>query len=156
VGRHVDALEHAIGTQLFTRSPTGLIPTEVAIELKPYAAALAATSASLLRTASGARDAIAGTVRVSASEVIATEVLPAILAELQDAHPALRVEVSASDTIEDLLHREADVAVRMAAPAQDALIVRRVGDLAIGLFAHARYVERHGAPKTVADLARIA
>jgi DNA-binding transcriptional LysR family regulator len=153
VGRHVDALEQAVGTQLFTRSPSGLLPTEVALDLRPYAATLAATSASLLRAASGKRNEIAGTVRISASEVIAVEVLPPILASLHDAHPALRVELSASDAIEDLLHREADLAVRMAEPSQEALIVRRIGGIPLGMFAHQRYLERHGVPRTVADLA---
>ena len=62
-----------------------------------YAATLAATSASLLRAASGKRGKVAGTVRVTASEVIAVEVLPPILASLADAHPALCIELSASD-----------------------------------------------------------
>ncbi len=153
VGRHIDALEQAVGAELFTRSQSGLLPTELALELAPYARALAATSASLVRAASGQRDAVAGTVRISASEVIATEVLPPLLAELQDEHPALAIELSASDKVEDLLHREADVAVRMAEPAQAALVVRRIGRIPVGLFAHRRYLERHGTPKTLADLA---
>jgi len=153
VGRHVDALEHAVGAQLFTRSPAGLLPSEIALDLRPYAATLAATSASLLRTASGKRGEVAGTVRVSASEVIAVEVLPPILASLADAHPALCIELSASDAVEDLLHREADLAVRMTEPSQEALIARRIGDILVGLFAHRRYLERHGVPRTTAELA---
>jgi DNA-binding transcriptional LysR family regulator len=153
VGRHVDALERELGGELFTRSPTGLLPTELAHEISPYAAELCTTSAALLRAASARRGAIAGTVRISASEVIAVEVLPPILAELQEAHPDLVLEVSASDAIEDLLHREADVAVRTAEPAQEALIVRKIGGLPIGMFAHRRYLERHGTPVTFAELA---
>lgn len=153
VGRHVDALEQAIGAQLFTRSQSGLLPTEVARELRPYAASLAATSASLLRAASSTRDAVAGTVRISASEVVAVEVLPPILAALQDRHPALVIELSASDTVEDLLHREADLAVRMVEPAQAALVVRRIGAIPVGLFAHRRYLARHGTPRSTAELA---
>ena len=153
VGRHVDALEQAVGSQLFTRSQSGLLPTEIARELRPYAATLAATSASLLRAASSKRDAVAGTVRISASEVVATEVLPPILTGLQEKYPALVVELSASDVVEDLLQREADLAVRMTEPAQAALVVRRIGNIPIGLFAHRRYLERRGMPKTIAELA---
>lgn len=153
VGRHIDALERAVGAELFTRSQTGLRPTDLALELRPYATALASTTAALLRAASGKTSEIAGTVRVSASEVVAVEVIPPILAGLQDRHPALRIELSASDQVEDLLHREADIAVRMAEPSQAALVVRRIGGIPVGLFAHRRYVERNGAPRTVADLA---
>jgi DNA-binding transcriptional LysR family regulator len=153
VGRHVSALEQALGAELFTRSQSGLRPTELALDLQPYAAALAATSASLLRTASSKRDRIAGTVRISASEVIAVEVLPPILAALQEEHDGLAIELSASDQVEDLLHRAADVAVRMAEPTQEALVVRRVGAIPVGMFAHRDYLERHGTPRTAADLA---
>ena len=153
VGRHIDALEQAVGAELFTRSQTGLSPTDLAVELQPYATALAASAAALLRAASQKRDEIAGTVRVSASEVVAVEVIPPILAGLQDRHPALRIELSASDEVEDLLHREADIAVRMTEPSQTALVVRRIGGIPVGLFAHRRYLDRHGMPKTLADLA---
>ncbi|MGR9164636.1 LysR family transcriptional regulator [Rhizobium leguminosarum] len=153
IGRHVDALELAIGAELFTRSPNGLLPTDAALALKPYAETLAATTAALLRTASGQRDRVTGTVRVSASEVIAVEVLPAILGPLQETYPELQIELSASDTIEDLVNREADIAVRMAEPQQDALAVRRIGDIPLGFHAHRRYLERYGIPQTLADLA---
>ncbi|MBB4235526.1 LysR family transcriptional regulator [Rhizobium esperanzae] len=153
IGRHVDALELAIGAELFIRSPNGLLPTDAALALKPYAETLAATAAALLRTASGQRQHVAGTVRVSASEVIAVEVLPRIFGPLQETHPELQIELSASDTIEDLVNREADIAVRMAEPQQDALVVRRIGDIPLGFHAHRRYLERHGIPETIADLA---
>jgi len=153
VGRHIDALERALGSELFTRSPTGLLPTELAHEIAPYAAQLGTTSASLLRAASARRDQIAGTVRISASEVIAVEVLPPIIAALQDKHPALTIELSSSDAIEDLLHREADIAVRVAEPAQEALVVKKIGAIPIGIFGHRRYLAARGTPKTLADLA---
>ena len=153
IGRHVDALELAIGAELFTRSPIGLLPTDAALALKPYAETLAATAAALLRAASGERERVAGTVRVSASEVIAVEVLPGILGPLQETYPDLQIELSASDIIEDLVNREADIAVRMAEPQQDALLVRRIGDIPLGFHAHRRYLSRYGIPQTLADLA---
>src|SRR5690606_16487362 len=65
VSRHVNALAAAIGYELFVRTQRGLIPTEAALELKPFAESLAATSAALLRAASGHRDSVKGTVRIS-------------------------------------------------------------------------------------------
>jgi len=154
IGRHMDALEEAIGSQLFVRSPNGLLPTDAALELKPYAQTLAATSAALLRTASGHQERVAGTVRISASEVIGVEVLPPILAPLMVAHPELNIELSASDVIEDLLNREADIAVRMAEPVQQQLIGRHIGEIPLGFHAHRHYLEQHGMPQEIADLAR--
>jgi molybdate transport repressor ModE-like protein len=149
VGRHIEALEQVLERQLFTRSPQGLMPTETALALKPFAEMLSSTSAALLRAAADDRDVVGGTVRISASEVIGVEVLPPILGRLQDAYPDLAIELSTTDAIEDILHREADIAIRMAEPAQEALIVRRIGNIPLGLFAHRRYLERHGTPGDV-------
>jgi len=51
------------------------------------------------------------------------------------------------------VNREADIAVRMAEPQQDALLVRRIGDIPLGFHAHRRYLSRYGIPQTLADLA---
>jgi DNA-binding transcriptional LysR family regulator len=153
VGRHIDALEQAIGAELFTRSQLGLLPTETALDLRPYAETLATTSAALLRSASGQRDSVSGTVRISASEVIGIEVLPPILAKLQRDFPHLAIELSASDAVEDLLQREADIAVRMTDPSQDALVVRRIGIIPLGFFAHRSYLGGREHPREIADLA---
>lgn len=152
VGRHIDALEQAVGYQLFTRSQQGLLPTQPALALKPYAENLATTAAAMRRLASGEFGGVRGTVRISASDVVGVEVLPPILAALQEEHSSLELELSLSDSLEDLLRREADIAVRMTSPAQEALVVRHIGDISLGLFAHRRYLERHGAPKDAEGL----
>jgi DNA-binding transcriptional LysR family regulator len=153
VGRHVDALEAAIGQPLFTRSQQGLLPTQAARALQPYVLNLAATTAAMQRLASGELGTVTGTVRIGASDVIGVEVLPPILAALQEAHPGLEIELSLSDDLEDLLNREVDIAVRMTQPRQEALLARRIGLLPLGLFAHRSYLERHGAPSSLEDLA---
>ncbi len=58
-----------------------------------------------------------------------------------------------SNRVQDLLHREADVAVRMVRPTQNALVARRVGTIEVGLHARSDYLERRGTPDTVDELA---
>jgi len=154
VGRHIDSLEAALGLRLFTRSFDGFSPTDAALELRPYAESLATTAAALRRVASSHGDGVRGTVRLTASEVVAVEVLPPILAALRRAHPALVVELVLSNPVDDLLRREADIAVRMLPPTQDALVARRVGRIELGLHAHERYLAEHGTPRTMAQLKR--
>lgn len=153
IGRHIEALEQAVGFQLFTRSQRGLAATEAALELRPYAEALSSTAASLLRAASGQGGTVKGTVRVSASEVVSVEVLPPLLAALRERYPELVIELAVSNAVEDLLRRDADIAVRMVEPSQEALVVRRLGTIPLGLHAHRRYLERRGTPKRLEDLA---
>lgn len=153
VGRHVEALETSLGLNLFTRSQTGLLPTPAALELKPYAEAMHSSAAALMRAAEGQGD-VRGTVRISASEMIGAEVLPPIVAELQAAHPGLKVELALTNRVEDLLLREADIAVRMVRPNQDALLARRIGVVELGLYAHREYLRKRGTPEKTADLAK--
>ena len=152
VARHVDALEAAIGRRLFLRTQRGLSPTEAAIELGPYAEMMASTSAAFLRTSQAAAGEVRGTVRISASEVVGTVHLPAILTKLRRAHPSLAFELVLSNALDDLLQRKADVAIRMVRPEQQALVARRVGIIPVGLFARRDYLERRGAPATFAEL----
>ncbi|QDQ29292.1 LysR family transcriptional regulator [Chitinimonas arctica] len=154
VGRHIDSLEQALGLKLFTRSFDGFAPSDAALELKPYAVDVAASAAALRRVASSHGAGVRGAVRVTASEVTGVEVLPPILAALRQEHPELIIELVLSNQAEDLLHREADIAVRMFRPAQDALVARRVGNIELGLHAHERYLASHGIPETMEDLSR--
>src|SRR5476651_1833276 len=154
MGRHIEALEHALGLALFTRSHDGYAPTDAALQLRPYAETLAATAAAMRRVASSQGDGVRGTVRVTASEIIGVEVLPPILARLRAACPELTVELQLSNRIDNLLLREADIAVRMVRPEQEALVARRLGATELGLHAHRDYLERAGVPKTMAELSR--
>jgi DNA-binding transcriptional LysR family regulator len=153
LARHVAALEADLGCDLFQRSQLGLRPTEAATALAPYARRMAATAAALVRAASEAATEVAGAVRITASEMVGIEVLPPILVALRARHPRLAVELVLSDTVEDLLRGDADVAVRMVAPTQDALVVRALGAVALGLYGRRDYLAARGVPARLADLA---
>ncbi|MDR7379504.1 DNA-binding transcriptional LysR family regulator [Rhodoferax ferrireducens] len=154
VGRHIAALEQALKLPLFTRSQAGLLPTEAALALRSDAEAMASTAAALQRTASSQGEGVRGTVRVTASEIIGVEVLPPILTRLRARYPDLKIELLLSNRVQDLLHREADIAVRMLRPQQELLVARRIGTVELGLHAHQRYLEQHGTPRSLADLAQ--
>jgi DNA-binding transcriptional LysR family regulator len=149
IGRHVAALEQSLGVALFTRSPQGLAATDAALELRPHAEAMAAAAAAMVRAASGPASGVAGTVRITASEIVGGEVLPPVLAALREEHPGIVIELALSNRNEDLLRREADIAVRMSRPAQAALVVRRIGRVHGGLYAHRHYIARHGMPDSM-------
>jgi DNA-binding transcriptional LysR family regulator len=152
VGRHIAALEKALGLALFTRSPTGLLPTEAALALRSHAEAMESTAAALERTAASQGHGVRGVVRITASDIIGVEVLPAIVGALHTEHPQLKIELVLTNRVQDLLRREADIAVRMTPPRQETLVARRIGQIELGLFATRQYLARHGIPKSTADL----
>jgi DNA-binding transcriptional LysR family regulator len=152
VGRHIEALEQTLGVALFTRSPSGLAATEAALLLAPYAETLRATANALRRAVPHSRQDTAGVVRLSASEIVGSEVLPAILRTLRHAHPDIVLELVLSNRNQDLLRRDVDIAVRMVKPTQQALLAQRIGLLAVGLHAHESYLQRHGTPTELDQL----
>uniref|UniRef100_B0T6M8 Transcriptional regulator, LysR family n=1 Tax=Caulobacter sp. (strain K31) TaxID=366602 RepID=B0T6M8_CAUSK len=145
VARQIEALEMALGAELFVRTHRGMSATAAAARLRPYADTLLQTTAALVRSAAPP-SAVGGTVRITAGHTVGTEALPPILAGLRRAHPQLHLELSLSDTLEDLLGRKADVAVRMVEPTQKALVARRVNTVEIGLYAHRDYLTLRGTP----------
>ncbi len=152
VRRRLEALEASLGAVLFTRAPNGLTPTEAALSTRPHAEAMAASAKAMARALSGPLEADVGTVRVTTSEVIGAEVLPRLLAPWLPKHPRLQLELVLSNRTQDLLRRDADVAVRMVAPTQAALVAKKVGAIPVGLFAHRDYLAKHAAPKKPAEL----
>lgn len=102
----------------------------------------------MIRAASGQGKAVKGTVRVSASEIVGAEVLPPIFAGLRQRHPQLEIELVLSNAVDNLLRREADIAVRMVEPEQEALVIKRIGTVTLGLHAHRSYLDRAGRPRT--------
>src|ERR1700727_1405886 len=136
VGRHIEALEAQCGAPLFTRSASGLAPTETALALRPHAEAMAAAAEALIRTASGEAEAVRGVIRGTASGGVGVEVLPPMLTGFHEANPEVAIELTLSNRLEDLLRREADIAVRMVRPTQGALLAKRVRSGRRGGFAH--------------------
>ncbi len=149
VARHIALLEAALEVDLFLRSPRGLSPTDIARDLLPQAEAIAAAAATLMRTAESGKGEMTGCVKISASENMGVERLPPILAALRRQHPRLDIQLALSDDVQDLLAREADVAVRQAIPTQNALFVKKLAPTAIGLYAHRAYLERRGEPRSL-------
>ncbi|MFO1210706.1 MAG: LysR family transcriptional regulator [Amaricoccus sp.] len=153
VRRRIEALEARLGTALFTRAPNGLVPTAQALALGPHVRGMAAASEAFVRAASASPGAIGGTVRLTVSEFVGIEVLPAMLGSLRRDHPGLTIEIALSNQPADLLGQEADIAVRMTEPRQGALIARYVGAIPLRFFAHRAYAAAHGLPDSLDALA---
>lgn len=152
VSRHVAELERQLGVTLFDRRRDGLVPTDKGLELLEQARVMRQAADGISRRAEGMHDDLAGTVRVTASEVIAIEYMPAAIATIRQAHPQLSVELVSSNEAVDVNRREADIAVRMFEPRQPDLVARHVMDFEIVPCASRAYLERAGAPTTPAEL----
>ncbi|HWB79734.1 MAG TPA: LysR family transcriptional regulator [Nannocystaceae bacterium] len=152
VRRQIEQLEEELGVVLFTRATNGLVPTELARTTMPYAESIAAGARAFVRALSAPASAERGTVRITCSDIVGAEVLPPMLVALHESHPDIQIELALTNRNEDLLRRDADIAIRMVEPTQQGLVRRRATRIELGLFATREYLERHTPPRRLADL----
>src|SRR5438552_1450244 len=88
-GRHIQDLETTLGTPLFVRSKRGLAPTPAAMAIVPYAEAMSAAASAVHRLSSAEAEDARGVVRMTAGQLVAAEVLPAILADFCRRFPRI-------------------------------------------------------------------
>lgn len=146
LSRQIAALEAAVGYALFVRSTRGMRLTPRGQALLEPVMQMREQSFSAGRIAQGQQENISGLVRISASEIVSSFMLPAMLCDLQKRHPGLEFAVQASNTLSNLVEREADIAVRMIRPRQAGLITRHVADFRVVMAAHRQYLARAGMP----------
>jgi DNA-binding transcriptional LysR family regulator len=152
LSRHIAELEAQLGVPLFERTGRGVTPTAAALAIADAARQMQGGAEQLGRTVARSLLATSGTVRITASDVAASWLLPPVIADLQRAEPGIQVELVASNALANLLRREADIAVRMVRPAQGSLIARKLGDIAICAAAHESYLASAGTPRQPLDL----
>ena len=152
LSRDVQALETATALNLFKRNTQGLQLTEAGQALMESATRMDDAADQFARQASGLSVELHGDVRVSANEIIGMYLLPPALAALRAQHPGVSVEIVISNRASSLSKREADIALRMFQPTQPDLVARRLPDMELGFYAHRAYLQKHGTPKTFAEL----
>lgn len=152
LGRHISELEQQLGVALFERTGRGLLPTAMALQLAEHAERMAEGAFQLNMAATGSDTLLPGVVRITASQPVAFQLLPPVLSRLRERYPSIRIELVASNTVDNLLQREADIALRMVQPAQASLVARKVAEIGIGAYAHRDYLARCGTPQQLPDL----
>jgi DNA-binding transcriptional LysR family regulator len=152
LSRHVAELEAQLGTPLFERTGRGVVPTSAAMAIADAARQMEEGALGLERALARQRDKASGVVRITASQVAAVWLLPPLLAEFQAEEPGIAIELVASNALSNLLRREADIAVRMIRPQQGSLVARKLADIGVGAYAHAKYLARAGEPRVPEDL----
>ena len=152
VGRQVAQLEAQMGVVLFERTGRGLQPTATALSLADAARSMESGALQLARQLQAKQTQVQGTVRITASQPVAYQLLPPILASMREALPEIQIELISSNQVSNLLRREADIAVRMVQPDQGTLIAKKLGSVTVGVYAHKSYLTRFGTPHAPDDL----
>lgn len=152
LGRHIKTLEDQLHTEVFQRHARGFELTTRGHSLLPSARAMAAAMTDLSLAVAGEETQVAGTVRVATSVFMAHHAMPSIIAQIRATEPQIQIDLVPSDQSENLLFREADIAVRMYRPQQLDMVTKHLGDITLGMFASDAYIERKGRPNGPDDL----
>lgn len=146
VGRRLSNLEEQVEAKLFDRTPDGYVLTMTGRDLLPRAERMESEAFAVQRDVTGRDLRPSGSVRVSATEMIATRFVAPHLQRLKERYPELTVELECTNRTVSLSRREADVALRLARPREENVVTRKLASVPLSLYASADYVDTHGTP----------
>jgi DNA-binding transcriptional LysR family regulator len=153
VSRRVSALEAALGVRLLRRTTRKLSLTDAgAIYFEKASRALEAIEEASAAVADMEGEP-RGIVRLTTPVDLGVEIVADLLARFSVLHPKIHVDVSLSARQVDLVEEGFDLALRAGRLGDSSLIARRIGSIDSRLYASPAYVEAHGCPKKLAELA---
>lgn len=154
VTRRIQALEQRFGEPIFERDHGQSRLTPLGQKVVAHAKRMREEASAIERAVIAQDQSLSGLVVVSASEGLGADWLPRALASFQRENPGIGIEVSIKNNTANLADREADIALRWNGPGtQQSLIGRRGATVGAGLYASRDYLDAHGRPETVEDLA---
>jgi DNA-binding transcriptional LysR family regulator len=147
-------LEKELGVRLFHRTTRKLSLTEEGQRLFDSVKPALATLASALAEARRSKEDVGGPLRVSAPRAFGLPVLWPVFEEFQRLYPHVQLDVQFDDHFTDLVTERADVGFRGGPPPSGGSIARRLVPIQLIICASPEYIERHGAPRTIDELAQ--
>jgi DNA-binding transcriptional LysR family regulator len=154
VSRAVSRLERQLGTTLLNRTTRQVELTE---EGRRFSEEVRRGLALLDRAEEAlhsARLGPSGRLRVDAASPLVLHQLVPLVAEFAAAYPAIRLELSSSDGIINLLEKQTDVAIRIGGMSDSTLHARLLGESPLHIVASPDYLRRRGSPASAAELDR--
>jgi len=146
-------LEARLGVRLLTRTTRSVSPTEAGERLLNTVGPRLEEIEAELGALGELRDKPAGTIRLTATEYAADEILLPKLAKLLRAYPDIKVEIVIDYGLTDIVAQRFDAGVRSGEQvAKDMIAVRIAPDMRIAVVGAPSYFKRQPEPKRPQDL----
>jgi DNA-binding transcriptional LysR family regulator len=146
VSRRLVALESQVGARLFDRTPDGYTMTPAGRDLLPHAERMEREALALERALFGRDQKLSGTVKVTATEMLATRFIAPHLRDFHARYPEISLDLVCTNRSVSLSRREADVALRLSRPDEEGVVARKLSRIELSLYASHTYFERYGVP----------
>jgi len=152
ISRHISNLEESLSTPLFRRHARGLVLTEQGEILFETAEDI---SQKIVRTEEkihNTRDLPEGALKVTVSEFIGCTWLVPKIARFRQKYPKIQLSIVMDDKFLNLNMKEADAAIRLAAPQAADLVQRQLTTIHFHVCASKDYLDEYGRPKNLKEL----
>lgn len=154
VGRRIYALEDRLRTKLFDKSSSGFVLTVAGERIQSTIEGIEEAFESIDRKIINQDERPEGVIRVAMPGALANHLVIPNLARFCDQYPKIEVQFLTGAEVLNLAKREADMAFRLVRPQQNDLIVRKIGELGLGLFGSKAILKKHSQLKGVEDLSQ--
>jgi DNA-binding transcriptional LysR family regulator len=145
VSRRLVALQEGMGVRLLVRTGDGYVPTLAGESIRAHVERVEAETFAVERAVAGHDVRLEGLVRVASSQLLASHILAPSFAALHALHSEILIE-ALPESEGDLKERGVDIVIRLRRFESPDLIVRKIGEMAFGLYACVSYLIRHGNP----------
>lgn len=135
LSRRLRRIEQRLGSRLFERTPSSLRLTAAGEDMRQLALRLRNDISALERRIGGRDAGPGGSIRLTAPDAVSDYLLPSILAEFCKEHAGLTIDLVVSNQVLSLAQRAADIALRITAKPTETLRGRRVGNVAMAIYA---------------------
>lgn len=154
--RRVSSLENRLGVRLVQRTTRHFAVTDLGMEFHGHCVRMVEEAQTAYERVARARAAPSGTIRVCCPPMIGQLVVSPLIPRFMEKNPQVRIAVEATDREVDI-EEKFDLYIRVRqVPSEDSgLIMRSLGVIQQVLVAGRGFLDRHGRPASLADLARL-
>jgi DNA-binding transcriptional LysR family regulator len=135
LSRRLRHIEERLGVRLFERTPSSCRPTKAGEEMRALASRLRDDIGALEGRIAGRDRSARGPVRLTAPDAVSEYLLPPMLAKICKEAPEVTIELKVANQVHSLAQRSADIALRVTDKPDPALRGRRVGTVAMAVYA---------------------
>ena len=149
----VRGLETRLGVRLLTRTTRSVSPTEAGEQLMLSVGPRLEEIATEIAAVREYRDKPAGTIRITAIDIVSDlHIWPRLRPLLRD-YPDLRIEIATDYRLVDIVAERFDVGIRYGDQVAKDMVAVRIGpDMRAAIAASPQYLAEHGVPRSIEDL----
>ncbi|ARR51015.1 LysR family transcriptional regulator [Photobacterium damselae subsp. damselae] len=154
VSKQIRLLEERLGCQLVQRSTRTVVLTEIGLQYAEYGQQLLDTVNEAEAMVAGYRNEVKGVLRIGIAQSFGNHQITPALAEFQQLHPELELEISLFDHRPNLLEEGFDCWIAIHEHPPEGMVARRLANCHFMVVASPEYIVQHGKPETPGDLRR--